>query len=388
MTELNYDPQSSDRRLRVGIVGGGRGAFIGAVHRIAAELDGQAEIVAGAMSSSAETAESSARDWYLHRWYDDYEAMAKTEAERKDGIDFVIIVTPNHLHIPVAKVFMAAGIHVLCDKPLAFSLAEAEEFADFAARHDVLFGLTHTYTGYPAIREARELVSAGELGDLRKVIVEYQQDWLMDPVEQDPDNKQAQWRVDPSRAGISCCVGDIGTHAANLLEFVCADEISALCADLTAFVEGRQLDDDANMLLRLKNGGKGLLSCSQIACGEENSLSIRIYGTKAALEWHQQEPNTLTLKPAGQPWQRLRTGVSFKSAAAALATRTPGGHPEGYLEAFANLYKLFQDDVRRCLNGEPTQGGYPSVADGVRGMRFISTAVESAAAGSVWLDMR
>ncbi|TXS91866.1 Gfo/Idh/MocA family oxidoreductase [Parahaliea maris] len=386
MDITNTNP-GSNRRLRGGIVGGGRGAFIGAVHRIAVELDGQAQVVAGAMSSTAETARTSAEDWFLSRWYDDFETMAQQEAAREDGIDFVMIVTPNHLHAKAAKAFLRAGIHVMCEKPLAFTVEEAEELAAVARESRVLFGLTHTYTGYPAVREARQMVLDDELGEIRKVLVEYQQDWLMDAVEEDPEAKQAQWRVDPECAGISCCVGDIGSHAANLVEFVTGRNIASICADLTAFVPGRLLDDDANMLLRLQGGGKGTLTCSQVACGEENNLSLRVYGSKGGLEWHQQEPNTLIFKPAGQPWQYLRTSVSLKSVAAAEVTRTPGGHPEGYLEAFANLYRLFLADVRRFIDGTPPVGGYPSIDEGVHGMRFIARAVESSNANSSWVEV-
>ncbi len=387
MTEIVKPLSGSKRRLRAGIVGGGRGAFIGAVHRIAAQLDGEAEVVAGAMSATPETARQSAEDWYLSRWYDNFETMATAEAAREDGIDFVMIVTPNHMHAPIAKAFLAAGIHVMCDKPLAFSLAEAEELAVVAKQSDALFGLTHTYTGYPTVREARELIRNGELGDIRKVLVEYQQDWLMDAAENDPQAKQAQWRTDPKRAGISCCVGDIGSHAANLVEFVTDQPIQSICADLTAFVPGRQLDDDANILLRLAGGGKGILTCSQIACGEENNLTLRVYGSKAGIEWHQQEPNTLIFKPAGQPWQTLRTSVSLRSDEANAVTRTPGGHPEGYLEAFANLYRLFMADIKRVIDRESVVGGYPTIEDGVRGMRFIAKSVESSLANASWVEV-
>lgn len=372
------------RRLRAGIVGGGRGAFIGSVHRIASQLDGEAEIVAGALSSDPVTAHESAAAWHLPRSYGSYADMAKVEAAREDGIDFVIIATPNHMHHPVAKAFLEAGIHVMCDKPLAYTLAEAEELAALAARGSALFGLTHNYSGYPLVREARERVRAGELGVLRKVMVEYNQDWLMEPLE-GGGNKQAAWRTDPARAGISCCVGDIGTHAAHLLEFISGQRIASICADLTAFVDGRLLDDDANMLLRLEGGAKGTLVCSQIACGEENAINIRLYGSKGGLEWHQQEPNTLIFKPPGSaPWQRLRTGRGGLGPAAASASRTPSGHPEGYLEAFAVLYRNFAADVRRVAAGEAPQRDYPSPADGVRGLRFIEAAVRSSARGALW----
>ena len=374
------------RRLRAGIVGGGRGAFIGSVHRIAAELDGQALVVAGAMSADAATARSSAAAWYLERSYDSYAAMAREEAARKDGIDFVIVATPNHMHYPVVRAFLEAGIHVVCDKPLAFTLDEAEQLVSLVERGKPLFALTHNYTGYPAVRQARALVRDGVLGELRKVLVEYNQDWLMTPLEQS-GNKQAEWRTDPARAGISCCVGDIGSHAENLLEYITGQHIAALCAELTSFVPGRRLDDDANILLRMSGGAKGTLVCSQVACGEENGLAIRVYGSRGGLEWHQQEPNTLIFKPAGAAWQYLRTGRDFQAAAAREATRTPAGHPEGYLEAFAVIYRDFIADVRRVQRGEPAQRNYPGVRDGLRGMRFIARAVESSQRGAVWLEL-
>jgi len=372
------------RRARAGIVGGGRGAFIGAVHRIAAELDAGALVVAGALSSDPELARASAQDWLLERSYDSYVEMARAEAARADGIDFVIVATPNHLHAPVASVFLEHGIAVVCDKPLAHSLSEAEALAALVARSGLPFALTHNYTGYPMVREARERVRAGALGAIRKVLVEYQQDWLMEPLER-TGQKQAHWRTDPARAGAGGCIGDIGTHAANLLEFVTGRQILALCADLTSFVPGRALDDDANILLRLEGGAKGTLSCSQVACGEENALSIRVYGTAAGLEWHQQEPNTLLFKPAHQPWARLRTASAGNSERARAATRIPAGHPEGYLEAFAVLYREFIADLRRRARGEPLLGGYPTVEDGLRGMRFIASAVESSRRGGQWL---
>ena len=375
------------RRLHAGIVGGGRGAFIGSVHRIAAELDGQALVVAGAMSSDAEIARESAAAWFLARAYGSYEHMAVAEAAHENGIDFVIIATPNHLHYPVAKAFLAAGIHVICDKPLAFTVAEGEELVRLVEGGTALFALTHNYTGYPAVRQAREMVRSGQLGEIRKVMVEYTQDWLMQPLE-NHGNKQAAWRTDPARAGIGGCVGDIGSHAENLLEFVTGLQIEALCADLSCVVEGRRLDDDANILLRLRGGAKGTLVCSQIACGEENRLSIRVYGSEAGLEWHQQEPNALIYKPAGKPWVRLRTGRSYLSEPAQAAARLPAGHPEGYLEAFANVYRGFMEDVRRVELGQPPARDYPGVRDGLRGLHFIAQAVASSRAGSVWLSVQ
>jgi predicted dehydrogenase len=374
------------RRLRAGIVGGGRGAFIGSVHRIAAELDGQALIVAGAMSSDPENARLSAAAWYLERCYESYAVMAVEEARRADGIDFVIIATPNNLHFPVARAFLEAGIHVVCDKPLTFSLEEAEQLVELIEMGRPLFALTHNYTGYPAVRQARELVSSGQIGELRKVLVEYCQDWLMAPLERS-GNKQAEWRADPKRAGISNCVADIGSHAENLLEFVSGEQITELCADLTAFGAGRQLDDDANILLHLSGGGKGTLVCSQVACGEENNLSLRLYGSKAGLEWRQQEPNTLIYKPLGEPWSYLRTGHEYLAQQAKSATRTPSGHPEGYLEAFAVIYRDFIADIRRVGRGEAALRNYPTARDGLRGMRFIAKAVESAQRGSQWIKV-
>jgi len=375
----------SQRKLRVGIVGGGQGSFIGAVHRIASELDGQAEVVAGAMSANPERAATSAKAWFLSRSYASFEEMAEREASLPDSIDFVMVTTPNHLHYPVARAFLEHGIHVVCDKPVTFTLAEAEALVQLVEQKQLIFALTHNYTGYPLVRQARQMVRQGELGTIRKVLVEYVQGWLAEPQER-LGNKQAEWRTDPARSGIAGCVGDIGTHAENLLSFITGLKIAAVCADLTTFVEGRRLDDDANVLLRLENGGKGVLTCSQIATGEENALSIRIYGTKAGLEWHQMEPNTLIYKPADGPQQILRTGMPYLSDEAKALTRLPAGHPEGYLEAFANLYRLAIADIRRVESGQTPLHDYPTVADGLRGMRFIQRVVESSQKGAVWVD--
>jgi predicted dehydrogenase len=378
--------ESVARRLRAGIVGGGQGAFIGAVHRIAAELDGESRVVAGAMSSDPDKARASANAWHLDRSYDSYATMAGEESKRDDGVDFVIVATPNNLHLPVTKAFLDAGIHVVCDKPLAASLDEANEMAATVNNSGALFALTQTYTGYPMVREARALVAAGKLGELRKVQVRYNQDWLREPIERQ-GNKQAAWRTDPKRAGISCCVGDIGTHAHNLAEFITGQNVASVCAELTSFVEGRQLDDDASILLRFDGGARGTLVCSQIATGEENDLAIRVYGREAGLEWHQLEPNTLKYKPAGKPWEHLRTGGGYLGEAAAAATRTPAGHPEGYLEAFANIYRDFMADVRRVIAGERPLKNYPGIVDGVRGMHFVQAAVDSSRKGTVWIDV-
>lgn len=374
------------RRLRAGIVGGGAGSFIGAVHRIAAELDGQAQIVAGAMSSDPARAEQGAKDWFLARSYASFAEMAAAEAAHPEGIDFVIIATPNDLHLPVARAFLAAGIHVVCDKPLALDVPQAESLVALARESGVLLALTHNYTGYPMVRQARAMVQAGAVGAIRKVQVEYNQDWLMSAVE-DTDQKQARWRTDPKRSGISCCVADIGTHALNLLEFVSGDTVGELCADLSTFVAGRVLDDDANILLRLRGGGKGTLVCSQVACGEANALSLRIYGTQAGLEWHQEEPGVLIHRPAGEPGRRLRAGAPGLAPAAQAAARLPAGHPEGYLEAFATLYRDVIADIRRVARGEPPLRNYPTAEDGLRGLNFVARAVDSSRAGAVWMTL-
>lgn len=379
-------PEASKRRLRAGIIGGGEGAFIGSVHRIAAELDGQAQVIAGAMSSDPAKAQRSADAWFLERSYGSFREMAEEEARRQDGIDFVIVATPNHMHYPVAKAFLEAGIHVVCDKPMTFTLEESEKLVELVESKHLVFALTHNYTGYPAVRQARAMVQRGLVGSVRKVLVEYNQDWLMEPLEKQ-GHKQAMWRTDPAKAGASNCVGDIGTHGENLLEFITGIKIKSLCADFTSFVEGRVLEDDANILLRLENGGKGTLVCSQIACGEENNLNIRVYGSKGGLEWHQQEPNTLIFKPAGKPWERMRVGLDYMSDEAKLSTRTPSGHPEGYLEAFANVYRRAINDIRRVKGGLPMEGGYPTVYDGLRGLQFVVKTVESAKAGAVWVEL-
>ncbi|MEY4762530.1 MAG: hypothetical protein RLZZ200_2386 [Pseudomonadota bacterium] len=371
------------RRLRAGIVGGGRGAFIGAVHRMAAELDHEALVIAGALSSDPTTAAESAADWRLPRSYTSYVEMARAEAARDDGIDFVIIATPNHLHVPVARAFLEAGIHVMCDKPLALSLEEGREFAALAERSGLLFGLTHTYSGYAAVREAQALVASGALGEIRKVHVEYLQGWMMTDLES-TGQKQAAWRSDPARSGLGGALGDIGTHAHHLAEFVVGDTITEVSADVSRFVPGRRLDDDANLLIRFAGGAKGTLVCSQVCCGEENALQLKVYGTKGALEWRQMEPNSLVFRPAEGALQILRTAKDFKSAAAAQATRTPAGHPEGYIEAFATLYRRFAADVRRVAEGAAAERDYPGLEDGIKGLAFVVAAIESSDNGSRW----
>ncbi|MEQ1579763.1 MAG: Gfo/Idh/MocA family oxidoreductase [Steroidobacteraceae bacterium] len=376
----------ADRPLRAGIVGGGQGAFIGRVHRMAVELDGAARIVAGALSSDPARNRASAAEWFLDRAYDSYATMAMEEAKRPDGIDFVIIATPNHLHFPVAKAFLDAGIHVVCDKPIALSVDEATTLKTLAEQRSLVFGLTHTYTGYPAVIEARERVRSGQVGEVRKVLVEYLQDWLMDPLES-TGQKQASWRTDPKKSGESGCVADIGTHCENLLEFITGLEIKSLCADFRIFVEGRLLDDDANILLRMNNGATGVLTCSQVACGESNGLSIRIYGSEGGLEWHQQDPNILVFKPKGQPHQRLEVGNGYMGSGAKGVTRLPSGHPEGYIEAFATLYRSIIRDIWRHRSGVPLARDYPTAADGVRGLAFLACAIDSARRGAQWVDL-
>ncbi|MFH0919686.1 MAG: Gfo/Idh/MocA family oxidoreductase [Fibrobacterota bacterium] len=377
---------SSGRKLRAGIVGGGKGAFIGTVHRIAAQLDNEAEVVAGALSSDPAKAEASARDWYLQRSYASFEKMAEEESRRTDGIDFVIIATPNHLHYPIIRAFAEKGIHIVCDKPVAFNTKEAAEIVALVKKKKIVFALTHNYTGYPLVREARDIVRSGRIGEVRKVLVEYIQDWLLQPLEKS-GQKQAAWRTDPKRAGASCCVGDIGTHAENLMEYITGLKISSLCADLTTFVPGRKLEDDANVLLRLSNGAKGILTCSQIAAGEENGLSIRIYGTKAGLEWRQMEPNCLYLKWPGAPIQTLRPGKPYLSKPTLEAGRIPSGHPEAFLEAFANIYKGAIADIRNAKTGKALQKNYPGAKDGLRGMRFIEACVKSSKQGAKWVNL-
>jgi predicted dehydrogenase len=375
------------RKLRLGMVGGGQGAFIGAVHRIAARLDDRFEVVAGALSSDPQRAEASAREAGIARSYADWREMAQAEAARKDdGIDAVAIVTPNHLHAPVATAFLEAGIHVICDKPLAVSLAEGQALAKLAREKNRLLALTHTYSGYPMVRHARELVEAGELGDIRVVQVEYAQDWLSEPLETTGTNKQAGWRTDPQLAGPAGCLGDIGTHAYHLAGFVTGILPESLSAEVHTFVPGRRVDDHVQAMLRYRNGARGMLWASQVASGAENALRLRVYGTKAGLAFDQENPNDLWLTPLGGASQRLTRG-RVKSAIAAHATRVPPGHPEGYLEAFAQLY------VDAALQIEALEAGKPlpkesllltTVDDGVAGLHFIEAVLGSSAAQGAW----
>ncbi len=375
------------RKLRMGMVGGGRGAFIGAVHRMAATLDGKIELAAGAFSSDPERSRRSGRDLLLpeDRVYGTWSEMIEKEKARPvdERIDFVAIVTPNHEHFPPARAALLAGFPVMCDKPLALSLAEALELRALVGKTGLLFGLTHNYSGYPMVKEAKARVVSGELGRIRRVVAEYPQGWLASPLEA-TGQKQAEWRTDPARAGASCCASDIGTHAAHLTEYVTGLRISEIAAELTTFVEGRPLDDDASVLLRLEGGARGVLWASQIAIDEENGLNLRVYGEKGSLQWRQEEPNTLLLKWPDRPREVVRAGANYGrlSKEALAATRLPAGHPEGYLEAFANLYKDFASAL--ISRARPD---VPTVEDGVRGMAFIEACVESSRAGGRWTKL-
>jgi predicted dehydrogenase len=391
MTIQGKDEDTLGRRLRLGMVGGGRGAFIGGVHRMAARLDDRYELVAGALSSDPARAHASAADLHIapERSYAGFAEMAKKEAARPDGIDVVAVVTPNHLHFAPAKAFLDAGINVICDKPLTHRLEDALALQALVAKTGLVFGVTHTYTGYPMVRQAREMVVAGELGEIRVVQVEYAQDWLTTRAD-DSGNKQAEWRVDPARSGAAGAVGDIGTHAFNLAEFVAGGEVESLAAELTSFVVGRRLDDNAAMLLRFADGARGALWASQVAPGNENALRLRVYGSKAGLEWAQEQPNTLLLTPFGEPPRLIRRAGAGASAVAAHASRVPAGHPEGYLEAFAQLYRDLAEQIVAQKAGrqpDPASLLVPGIEAGVRGMRFITAAVASSHANAGWTKL-
>lgn len=377
--------------IRLGMVGGGQGAFIGAVHRIAARIDDQYELVAGALSSDPERASASAQELGIaaDRSYASYEEMAQAEAARPDGIEAVSIVTPNHLHAPIARVFLNAGIHVICDKPLTTSVKEAEELVGLVEKSGKLFVLTHNYSGYPMIRQARSMVAGGELGDIRVIQVEYPQDWLTERSELS-GNKQAEWRTDPARSGAGGAIGDIGTHAYHLAGFVSGLETEQVLAQLTSFVEGRSLDDDVQIMLRYKGGARGSLWASQVAVGNENGLKLRIYGSKGGLEWTQADPNYLWFTRFGEPKQLITRGGAGANAAASRVTRIPGGHPEGYLEGFATIYTEAAHAIRAARAGEKpdAQVLYPTVYDGLDGMRFIEASVASSQAGTQWTRLK
>jgi predicted dehydrogenase len=378
------------RKLRMGMIGGGTGAFIGSVHRIAAAMDGHIELVAGAFSSDPARSKESgmllglAPNRVYASWWDMLEAeSALPENER---IDFVSIVTPNHVHFEPAKTALMKGFHVVLDKPMTFTLAEALELKSVAAASGKRFCLTHTYTGYPMVKEARHWVKSGKLGKIRKIYVEYPQGWLSTFAE-GTNNKQASWRTDPSKSGIAGAMGDIGTHAFNLAEYVGNTEVTEICAELSTIVEGRRLDDDGMVLLRFSNGANGVLMATQIAAGEENNVKIRVYGEKGGLEWKQEDANSLLIKWNDQPTQILRTGNAYLSSFAAHNTRVPPGHPEGYLEAFANLYRNFTQTILAEANGEQPSAeslDFPGVEEGVRGMAFIENAVRSSKSAEKW----
>lgn len=379
------------QKIRMGMVGGGIGAFIGAVHRMAAALDGEIELVCGAFSSDPEKSYASGAALGLppERVYASFEEMIKKEKRMRADkrMQFVSIVTPNHVHFAPAKMALENGFHVVCDKPVAFNLKEALLLEKLVQKTGLLFALTHNYTGYPMVKQARQMIRHGELGALRKVVVEYPQGWLSTHLEAS-GQKQASWRTDPSRSGIAGAMGDIGTHAENLAEYVTGLKITELCADISTFVPGRQLDDDGNVLLRFDNGAKGILHASQISAGEENNLNIRVYGEKGGLEWRQMEPNTLLLKWLDKPAQMYRTGVGTLYPEALAHARIPAGHPEGYLEAFANIYRNFARCVHARLEGrepDPLYQDFPTVQDGVRGMQFIERVIESGKSTRKWL---
>ena len=373
--------------IQLGMVGGGQGAFIGGVHRFAARLDGHFQLVAGALSSTPEKARASGAELGLtqDRSYDDFALMAESEAERADGIEAVAIVTPNHMHLPAARAFLERGIHVICDKPLTTSLADAAAFRLAVTDSDALFVLTHNYTAYPMVRQARAMVAAGEIGSVRLVQVEYAQDWLTEAL----DAKQADWRTDPARSGAGGATGDIGTHAIHLARFVSGLELESLSADLQSFVSGRRLDDNANVLLRFAGGARGMLWCSQVAPGNENALRLRIYGDKGGLDWQQEQPNELWHSPYGEPKRLLTRGGPGAGEAANRLSRIPGGHPEGYLEGFANLYAEAAAAIRAHREGTAPEKGVnvSGISDGLFGMAFIDACVNSSHRGSTWIEV-
>jgi len=378
-------------KLKMGMIGGGQGAFIGNVHRMAARLDGKIEIVAGAFSANPEKSKQSGAELGLdpRRVYPDYQTMAAQEAKLPKGerIDFVSIVTPNRMHYPPAKTFLEAGFNVVCDKPMTFNLEEAVQLRDLVKKSGKVFALTHNYTGYPMVKEAREMVRKGELGKILKIVAEYPQGWLLDPV--DVTGQKVVWRTNPEVSGASSCIGDIGTHAENLGRYITGLEIEELCADFTTFVPGRRLEDDGNLLIHYKGGARGVLYTSQVAAGEENDINIRVYGTKASLEWHQEEPNELLVKYPDSPRKILRRGANYVTDVAKRFTRLPVGHPEAFIEAFANIYVEAARAIEAEANGKPLPNDldFPTVEDGVKGMAFIATAVQSAKAGATWTKM-
>jgi predicted dehydrogenase len=380
---------AADRRIRLGMVGGGEGAFIGGVHRIAARLDDHYVLVAGALSANPKRARTSGEMLGLaaDRAYTDFTAMAKAEAARTDGIEAVSIVTPNHLHAPAAQAFLRAGIHVICDKPVTTTLKDARALAVLARKHQRVFAVTHNYTGYPMVRHARQMVRDGALGEIRVVQVEYPQEWLSERLET-TGQKQAVWRADPKQSGPGGCIGDIGTHAYNLADFITGLSVSELCAELSTFVKGRALDDNAQIMLRYSNGARGLLWASQVAPGNQNALRIRVYGSKGGITWAQEQPNELLHTPLNKPTQIIARGTGASNASAARVSRIPPGHPEGYLEGFANLYTEIAQAIRAARPGgrkADAAAHFPTLEDGIKGMAFIEAAVASSAKGGKWV---
>jgi predicted dehydrogenase len=380
----------SAHRLTYGMVGGGPGAFIGDVHRKAIGLDGLASLAAGSFSKSFDKTKETGRALGLaeDRLYPDFEAMAAKEAARPDGIDFVVIVTPNAQHYPVAKAFLSKGIHVVCDKPLTFETAEAEELAMLARQKGLLFCVTYTYTGYPAVKQVREMVRRGELGELRYVNAEYPQEWLATPAERE-GSKQAAWRADPKQSGKSNCVGDIGSHVENMVSYMTGLEIASLCARLDTFVEGRSLDDNATIMVNYKGGAKGLYWASQIAVGCDNGLRVRIFGSRGSVAWSQENPNYLTVSKLGEPTATLSRGRDGFHPQAQAYSRIPSGHPEGYFEAFANIYKTYIAALAKKLSGQALSEAdldFPQADAGTQGVKFIGKCVDSSHKGAVWVD--
>ena len=379
------------RKLRMGMVGGGRGAFIGGVHRRAANLDGNIELVAGAFSSDPKKSKLSGKDFHLDssRVYNSYQEMAEKEKALPEDqrIDFVTIVVQNHLHFDVAKTFLQAGFNVICDKPVTYDLAQARELRKIINKTKKVFALTHNYTGYPMVKLAREMVKKGELGEIIKVVCEYPQGYAITALTGE-EKAIANWRANPEIAGISNCMGDIGTHAENLVHYITGLEIDKLCADLSVNIPGRKLDDDGNVLVRFKGGAKGIIYASQVSNGDENDLNIRVYGTKKSFEWHQEEPNDLLVKDARAPRQVWRRGNDYVTGAAAENTRIPFGHPEGFIEAFANVYNAAAVAISDEVAGKyPRKSGYdfPDIRDGIIGMAFIETVVKSSKSKDKWV---
>jgi len=391
MTREAASQAGTPRRIRLGMVGGGQGAFIGGVHRMAARLDDAYTLVAGALSADPARCAASAAGLHIapERSYADFAAMAQAERARPDGIDVVAIVTPNHLHAPIAKAFLEVGIHVICDKPMTATLADAHALVEAVRRSGCLFALTHNYSGYPMVRQARAMVAQGELGEIRVIQVEYPQDWLSTKLE-DSGQKQAAWRMDPARAGAGGALGDVGSHAEHMARYVTGLQLTQVCADVSTCVDGRQLDDNAHVMLRYSNGARGLLWCSQVAPGNENNLKLRVYGSKAGLEFRQENPNQLWFTPLGETPRLLTRAGTSVGPAASQASRLPAGHPEGYLEGFAQLYRDVAEQLHARWQGrspDPLACTVPTVEDGLIGIQFIAAAVASSKADGRWVDV-